>query len=141
MKYVRNGDLVLPVLSIGEAQERIEKIRPLYAAMRTDWKALSRKRAQHDEFVRESRQSASPEIPETIERLEQECARLQERIESRVREVAQHGAVLKSTPEDGLLDFYSEREGRIVCLCWKWGEDSLAWWHETDTGFANRQPL
>jgi hypothetical protein len=41
----------------------------------------------------------------------------------------------------GLIDFRSERDGRIVYLCWKLGEENVDWWHEQDTGFAGRQPL
>ena len=42
----------------------------------------------------------------------------------------------------GLIDFPSLRNDRIVYLCWQLGEDdSIRWWHETDAGFAGRQPL
>lgn len=42
----------------------------------------------------------------------------------------------------GLVDFPSMREGRIVLLCWRLGEDPyIEWWHETDTGFAGRKPI
>ncbi|MEK7248368.1 MAG: DUF2203 domain-containing protein [Chloroflexota bacterium] len=41
----------------------------------------------------------------------------------------------------GLLDFPSQVDGREVYLCWKLGEEHIAWWHETDTGYASRQPL
>jgi hypothetical protein len=41
----------------------------------------------------------------------------------------------------GLVDFPSEREGRVVYLCWMYGEDDIAFWHELDTGFPGRQPL
>jgi hypothetical protein len=43
--------------------------------------------------------------------------------------------------DDGLVDFPSERDGRVVNLCWRLGEDTIAWWHELDAGFAGRQPL
>jgi hypothetical protein len=43
--------------------------------------------------------------------------------------------------EDGLVDFPSEREGRVVYLCWKMGEEDIRYWHELDTGFPGRQPL
>ena len=44
--------------------------------------------------------------------------------------------------ERGLIDFPHLREGRVVLLCWQLGEGKrLEWWHETDTGFAGRQPL
>ena len=41
----------------------------------------------------------------------------------------------------GLVDFPYEYEGRIIFLCWKPDEDEINWWHETDAGFAGRQPL
>lgn len=41
----------------------------------------------------------------------------------------------------GLIDFPSEREGRVVYLCWRLGETHVTHWHELDVGFAGRQPL
>jgi hypothetical protein len=43
--------------------------------------------------------------------------------------------------DQGLLDFPHEREGRVVNLCWRLGEDRIAWWHEIDEGFAGRQAI
>ncbi len=43
---------------------------------------------------------------------------------------------------NGLIDFPSMREGRVVLLCWKADEgDQLEWWHDVEAGFAGRQPL
>ena len=50
------------------------------------------------------------------------------------------GAQIKSL-EEGLLDFPSERDGEIVLLCWKLGEDEIEYWHGLDEGFAGRKPL
>ena len=42
----------------------------------------------------------------------------------------------------GLIDFPTRRGDRIILLCWQLGEgDEIEWWHDTDTGFAGRQPL
>jgi len=42
----------------------------------------------------------------------------------------------------GLIDFPSMRDGRVVLLCWKADEgDQLEWWHDIEAGFAGRQPL
>jgi hypothetical protein len=41
----------------------------------------------------------------------------------------------------GLIDFYHEREGRLVYLCWRLGEPEVLFWHDLDTGFAGRQLL
>ncbi len=44
--------------------------------------------------------------------------------------------------ERGLIDFPSLRDERVVLLCWQLGEgDSIEWWHDTEAGFAGRQPL
>ena len=42
----------------------------------------------------------------------------------------------------GLIDFPSMRDGRVVLLCWKADEgDKLEWWHDLEAGFGGRQPL
>jgi hypothetical protein len=56
-------------------------------------------------------------------------------------ELDQDGIQLKDYVR-GLIDFPSERDGRIVLLCWQLGEpDEIGWWHEIEAGFAGRQPL
>ncbi len=41
----------------------------------------------------------------------------------------------------GLVDWYAEKDGREVFLCWKLGEKSVNFWHELEAGFAGRRPL
>ena len=42
----------------------------------------------------------------------------------------------------GLIDFPSMRDGRVVLLCWKADEgDQVEWWHDVEAGFTGRQPL
>ena len=60
--------------------------------------------------------------------------------ESLIKEIVELGVALKDI-EQGLVDFPAERDGRIVYLCWKQGEDEIRFWHELDTGFAGRKPL
>ncbi|MFN2578627.1 MAG: DUF2203 domain-containing protein [Pyrinomonadaceae bacterium] len=44
--------------------------------------------------------------------------------------------------QQGLIDFPSIRDGRVVLLCWRADEgDRLQWWHDIEDGFAGRQPL
>jgi hypothetical protein len=50
------------------------------------------------------------------------------------------GAVVKD-PEVGLLDFYGRIEGRLVWLCWRYGEERIEFYHELDAGFAGRRSL
>jgi len=48
------------------------------------------------------------------------------------------GAQVKDL-KSGLLDFPARRAGRSVLLCWKVGEASLEFWHETGSGFDGRR--
>ena len=58
-----------------------------------------------------------------------------------VAEVSDIGVQLKDHSR-GLIDFPSMRDGRVVLLCWQLGErDEIEFWHETEAGFAGRQPL
>lgn len=43
--------------------------------------------------------------------------------------------------ERGLIDFYSQRDGEIVYLCYLLGEPTVSYWHRLAAGFAGRQPL
>ena len=69
-----------------------------------------------------------------------ELLRLFRRIERLIKKVHSYGVLVKDVDE-GLLDFPSEKDGRVVFLCWKHGEASIAHWHDLDTGFGGRQPL
>lgn len=61
-------------------------------------------------------------------------------IKGYVRELTDLGIEFKGF-DLGLVDFPSDRDGRIVYLCWKYGEESITHWHEVDAGFAGRQKL
>ena len=56
------------------------------------------------------------------------------------REVEEMGAVLKD-PRIGLLDFYGEVDGKLVWLCWKYGESECAFYHALEEGFSARKAI
>jgi hypothetical protein len=43
--------------------------------------------------------------------------------------------------ETGLIDFPALANGRQIWLCWRLGEDDVAWWHELSEGFSGRRAL
>lgn len=63
-----------------------------------------------------------------------------DKIQKAVKAVEGLGLQLKDINQ-GLLDFLAEREGRVVYLCWRYDEPSVAHWHDLEAGFAGRQPL
>lgn len=50
------------------------------------------------------------------------------------------GCVLRDV-ETGLVDFPSRAGGGEIFLCWRLGEDGIAFWHGTAEGYAGRKPL
>ena len=68
-------------------------------------------------------------------------ARLLVRLSTFAGELDSLGIQLKDYGQ-GLIDFPSMRDGRVVLLCWKADEgDQVEWWHDVEDGFAGRQPL
>ena len=57
-----------------------------------------------------------------------------------VDELSEVGCHFKGFDE-GLVDFYSFRDGRPVLLCWRAGEPEIGHWHDVDAGFAGRRPI
>lgn len=52
----------------------------------------------------------------------------------------QSGIVIRDI-DRGLLDFPAVMDGREVYLCWEFGEDDVAHWHDLTSGFGGRRPL
>ncbi|MEX2114081.1 MAG: DUF2203 domain-containing protein [Pirellulales bacterium] len=78
----------------------------------------------------------SEELAQIEEELEKDSAQLGEYVD----ELRALGVEPKSGPE-GLVDFPSKMDDRIVFLCWKLGESEVTNWHELDAGFRGRQSL
>ena len=64
----------------------------------------------------------------------------QQTLKTELEHLAERGILLRD-PEIGLVDFPAERDGRRVYLCWRLGEDEVAWYHEENAGFGSRKPL
>jgi len=72
--------------------------------------------------------------------LERELAEKRSAISDLARQITELGSELKDMDE-GLVDFHALREGGDVYLCWRLGEERIAFWHDLETGFAGHQPL
>lgn len=64
----------------------------------------------------------------------------QEEIQAIAAQIGALGIEIKD-PSRGLIDFYGERDGEIVFLCFLLGEDDIQHWHTIHGGFAGRRPL
>ena len=82
---------------------------------------------------------ASPEHPEYAEKQGQ-LAYCRETFGEEHDRLAQQGVLLRDL-QTGLVDFHALRDGRLVFLCWRLGEEAIGYWHEIDNGFAGRRPI
>ena len=64
----------------------------------------------------------------------------QQTLKTEVTYLADRGILLRD-PDTGLVDFPAERDGERVFLCWRLGEDDVAYYHAEDSGFSGRTPL
>jgi len=86
-----------------------------------------------------ARENGSPEHGEYVKR-KRETEGLVVELDARIREIQGLGCFVKDINE-GLVDFYSVRDGRLIFLCWKLGETGIGHWHELNSGFSGRQPI
>jgi hypothetical protein len=82
----------------------------------------------------------NPEDPGDVARLKHDLRDRVRRYEARWVEVQNLGGVVKD-PRIGLVDFYGKIEGRTVWLCWRYGEESIGYYHDLDSGFTGRRAL
>lgn len=61
-------------------------------------------------------------------------------VSTNLQAIQEFGILVKDL-DLGLCDFPHLRDGRVVYLCWKLGEQDVRWWHETSTGYQDRAPL
>ena len=81
-----------------------------------------------------------PADPTDLRELKQELVSHLEAYRDGWREIEGMGAVLKD-PRQGLLDFYGEVDGKLVWLCWKYGEAECGHYHALEEGFASRRAI
>ena len=126
---------IFTVEKANRALPLVRRIMDDIAADHPTWKDL----VARYELVAAGSRAEWGESPEMLD-LRAQIDRLAARINGYVTELEQVGCVLKGF-EQGLVDFYGTHEGRLVCLCWRQGEESVSHWHEMDAGFQGRQAI
>ena len=84
----------------------------------------------------------SPDTPDFMRRLQENepIAHLIQEVKTLVGKINGYGCVCKGV-EQGLVDFPCLLGGEIVFLCWRYGEETIGYWHRIEDGFAGRRPL
>jgi len=122
---------------IDEANDQIAQVRPLLERLRADRDRVAQLQR---ELVRGRQTNGSAEHAEQLAELEDEEREIVRRMQQAVGQIDVLGITLRDI-STGLIDFPALANGRPIWLCWRLGEDDIAWWHEINTGFDRRQPL
>ena len=124
--------------------EEANKMLPLIRAITADVVKLSQEmidRRQRLDYLKAGRDVDSDDpYGEELAQMEEQQEKDNERLVEYVTELRQLGVEPKTLSE-GLIDFPSLVDGRLVFLCWKHGEPEVQFWHDLDAGFAGRQPI
>ena len=95
---------------------------------------------RRNELLRQRGSNGSSSSSEEMDQAQENVDRLARLLQEGVQEILDRGIIVRDVAR-GLVDFPSQREGREVYLCWIGGEERIEFWHETDRGFAHREPL
>jgi hypothetical protein len=128
------------VFTVEEANELVPILELEFgrvAHLRSELQPLIEKVGGPEAAVDVLQNGATPDGFETEAGLLQQLAN---DITATVERINGLGCLVKDL-EQGLVDFYSMRDGEPVLLCWQFGEPAVTHWHSVDEGYAARQPI
>jgi hypothetical protein len=123
-----------------EANAALAEIRPLVKEMVALRAAHLEALARQEELEARIRGNGGGIPPATLAEAADDVDREARALAKVVDEIASRGVEVKD-PDEGLVDFPALRRGETVLLCWRLGEDEIAYWHTTEDGFGGRRPL
>ena len=114
-----------------EANEALTKVRPMVEEMmKISEKVRVRQPEYWDVMQKTAGNGGTPELSRLLPEFD--------RLDALLHQIQDMGVEVKDLTI-GLIDFVAIYEGREVYLCWKFGEESIKYWHELDGGFQGRK--
>ncbi len=131
----------LRTYTVDEANRELPRVRPIVAQIAE----LSALRPDLEEQLRMAEYTSQRAGANGASREREQQARdavqgAEEELLKAVLNLNSMGIQLKG-PLEGLIDFPSYREGELVELCWKLGEERVEHWHRVGEGFGARKKL
>ena len=125
---------VTPEFTVERANRALVLVRKIVAEIVARYGELMGLRAQRDRLLE------TPGQAERAEFLGERIAACVENLNARNCELTTIGCVLKDW-RTGLVDFPATHEGHRVWLCWRYGEPTVAYWHDLHDGVAGRKRI
>jgi hypothetical protein len=123
-----------------QANAALDEVRPLAERMVEHRRELGLLVSRRAELSTTIAGNGGDLDPGELARVEAEIGEQAKGVARCVNEIHGLGAQVKDADE-GLVDFPTLRGDEEVLLCWKLGEDEIAYWHSLEDGFAGRRPL
>ena len=129
--------------TVSEANALLPDVAPLIEQLQGIHRSITETNQRLDEAI--GKLAAGNGYPirslkEQIASLTTHQLQLVEAFQSALAQLEEMGCLLKDLSM-GLVDFYGLRDGELIFLCWKSGEDHIRFWHTLESGYADRQPL
>ncbi|TVR68859.1 MAG: DUF2203 family protein [Sphaerobacteraceae bacterium] len=123
--------------TVQQARDLIPELRPLIAAMQLERRRLQDEVDRLNDLTPAMQQNGHAVRAANHERMILEFS---ESLREKLDQFDMMGIDVKDI-EHGIIDFPSERDGRVVYLCWHVEEETVSYWHEVHEGYQGRQPL
>jgi len=130
----------MKTFTLAEAEAMLPRIRDELLAMREHKRQLDAIREDIAALARRATGNGHAHPAGGAERERLRAQSLVDMLNEGLARISALGVEVKGIDE-GLVDWPHERDGHVVYLCWRLGEENIAWWHEIEAGFAGRQPL
>jgi hypothetical protein len=124
----------------GEANAALPRVRPLVEELVARAAELRRAQSAQSELDLHISGNGGDIAPMDLAEADEAVQAAARRVSETISHLDELGVQVKDA-DTGLLDFPSERHGEPVLLCWRLGEDEVAFWHDLEGGYAGRRPL
>lgn len=126
--------------TVEEANKLLPKLIPVLKELEAAFEAMEEKRETYEtEHTKVANNGGH--FGEGQHRLAREAFdKANEKFDRLSDAIEKYGIEIKGM-EPPLIDFYGQRDGEDIYLCYQLGEEKIVYWHDLESGFAGRQPL
>ena len=126
--------------TLDEATRLLPRIRPILEQLIALRREMAIRQHKMEELRVHVRGNGATAEGRAFAKLKEELESMAKELRRGIEQVHGFGCVVKDL-DTGLIDFPALRKGQEVFLCWKLGEQGIAFWHSTHEGFSERKPL
>ena len=123
-----------------EANQLLPTVRAIVEELVAHRRSLAVATVRHARIANKIAGNGGGVRPHEVDELQSAIDAEAEAVVGCVDELQGLGLLVKDLDE-GLVDFPALHGDEEVLLCWRLGEDEVAFWHSHEDGFAGRRPL